>query len=78
MLDTIESGKRGRRTLTGEGRGNATGLFFVLVDRLAGNEFVLLVDDDDVRPGIWGLYGETICLDEFDMELPSCATRGGG
>jgi hypothetical protein len=50
VLDTIKGCESGRRALTGEWSGDPTGLFLVLVDGFARNEFVLFVDDDDIGP----------------------------
>ena len=63
MLDTIEGGKSGRGALTRERSGDATGLFLVLMDWLARNKLVLLVDDDDIGSGVCGFYVESACLD---------------
>jgi hypothetical protein len=52
VLDAIESCESGRGALTRERSGDATGLFLVLVDWLAGDELVLLVDDNDIGPGV--------------------------
>ena len=46
-----------------EGSSGPIGLFLVLVDWLARNEFVLLVNNDDVGPGLCGLYVESICFE---------------